>query len=107
MSRHRRGRIGLFVRRSTYLELRSQYEALLADYRALEADNALLIGDAEEAAAEPVPGRQSVPSWAQTEPLPLIGQGLDPDKATALVHRGGLLDSPSGEWALPDPGTSG
>lgn len=98
--------MGLFVRRSAYRELEHRYEALLADYRALEADNALLIGDAEEA-ADPFPGRHVTPAWAETEPLPVVDEGLDPDKATALVHRGGLLDSPSGEWIRPQPGTSG
>lgn len=115
MSRHRRARTGPFVRRSAYLDLWHRYEALLADYRALEADNALLIGDAEEAAtaveaAGTAPGRYVTPSWAETEPIPVIttaGAGLDPDKATALVHRGGLLVSPSGEWSEAHPGTSG
>ncbi len=104
--------MGLWVSRATYMALWRRYEALLAEYHALEADNALLIGDAEEAAAlvepDPAPVRRRAPSWAETEPVPVITTaGLDPDKATALVHRGGLLDSPSGEWALPDPGTSG
>lgn len=98
--------MGLFVRRSAYLELWRRYEALLADYRALEADNILLIGDAEEA-ADPFPGRHVTPSWAETVELPTADAGLDPDKATALVHRRGLLDSPSGEWSLPQSGTSG
>lgn len=112
MPRHRRGRVGPWVRRATYMALWRRYEALLADYHALERDNALLIADAQDGVAvtDPAPAKH-IPSWAETQEIPVITSvgtaGLDPDKATALVHRGGLLDSPSGEWAVPQPGTSG
>ncbi len=112
MSRHKRARVGLWVRRAQYMALWRRYEALLADYHALERDNALLIADAQDGVSvvDPAPERH-VPSWAETQEIPLItsvgSPGLDPDKATALLHRGGLLDSPSGEWAIPQPGTSG
>lgn len=100
MSRHRRSRTGLWVRRRDYLALWAKYQELLKAYRALEDDNRLLIGDSEEAAAAAeVPGRYLTPAWAVTEPLPVfVPEPLDPEKATALVSRGGMLGAPGGTW---------
>lgn len=100
MPSHRRRRVGPLVRRATYLALWVRYQELLTAYRALEADNGLLIGDAEEAAtAAEIPGRYVTPAWAVTEELPVfVPEPLDPEKATALVNRGGMLGSPGGTW---------
>lgn len=92
MARHRRPGPRLFVSRRRYLVLRREYEELLADYRAL-ADN-------HDALLEAPRPRRPVPSWAVTEEIPVITTaGLDPDKAEALVRRGGLLEGPAGSWS--------
>lgn len=115
MSRHRRPRIGVFVRRSAYLELWTRYQDLLRDYQSLGEDHQAVLEHHEEllyrletAPAEPEPTEvlpaavrpRHVPSWAETEEVPVI-TGLDPDKADALVRNTGLLDDPSGEWRVP------
>lgn len=116
MSRHRRHRIGPLVRRSTYQSLWAQYNALLADHHALERDHQTVLEAHEELlygletpepapAGETPPGRAHVPSWAVTEPVPVI-TGLDPDKAFSLVKNTGLLDTASGEWSVA-PGENG
>lgn len=118
MSRHRRRRIGPLVRRSTYVSLQKQYGALLADYHVLERDHQTVLEAHEELlygmeASEPEPPEETapplrhVPSWAVTEPLPVVEQdGLDPDRAAALVRDTGLLDAASGEWSVV-PGENG
>lgn len=109
MPRHRRPRPGPFVRREDYLELWARYSALLADYRALTQDHQDVLEDHEQLLYDqppepPVRGQDVVPSWAQTEPIPLItsagAPGLDPDKAEALVRRMSLLDDPAGAWGV-------
>lgn len=115
MARHKRRRPGLFVRRSAYLSLQRRYSELLAAYRALEGDHQGVLTDHEEllwaveAPAHPEPpGGAYVPSWAVTEEIPVITEvPLDPDKATALTHRTGLLDGPSGAWGPVEQGTTG
>lgn len=115
MSRHRRPRIGLLVRRSTYLALWDRYAELHESYKALTADHQSVLEDHEELLYEtaadgplieiPVPGRQT--SWGReaeaaeaTVEVPVITSvpPLDPDKAVALVRRGGLLEGPAGSW---------
>lgn len=118
MSRHRRRHVGLFVRRSTYLGLWRQYAELHAAYRTLEGDHQSVLEDHEGLLYEvddgplieiPAPGRQT--SWGrdaeaaeETVEVPVITSvpPLDPDKADALVRRGGLLDGPSGSWPRPE-----
>jgi hypothetical protein len=120
VSRHRRSRVGLFVRRSQYLSLWRKYDELLTAYRALEGDHQSVLDDHEAMlfAAEgpvievPAPGRQT--SWGRdaeaaevTVEVPVITSvpPLDVDKADALVRRTGLLDGPAGSWAR-NPGTT-
>lgn len=96
------------MRRSVYRDLRAAYAALLRDYRALEADHQTVLEDHEgllydlERAAR----RPDRTSWGRanedrldTEELP-VAEGLDPDKADALVRRVGLLHEPSGSWGV-------
>lgn len=110
MNRHRGARVGLFVRRRAYMELLRRYRALEAEYRALEQDHQGVLEDHEgllyDLETASGAGVRHIPSWAETEPLPAV-RGLDPDKATALVHRRGLLTDPAGEWRSSSPGTSG
>ena len=104
MPQHRRRRIGLFVRRSTYLSLWRRYQELEREHRVLQGDlqNVLedhegLLSDfeaegplVEVLAPESAP---HVPSWAITEEVPVITTvpPLDVDKATALVRNTGML----------------
>jgi hypothetical protein len=103
MGEHRRAAVWPLVRRSRYQALRRAYDALLAEYRALSEDHQSVLEDHEgmlyelERAAPPV--RQT--SWGRanedhvsTQPLPVTERGLDPDQASALIRRAGLLDSP-------------
>lgn len=116
MPRHRRPRTGLFVRRRDYLDLWSRYQSLQEDYRALDTDLQAVLEAHEELLyaretgsgepepitppAVPVPARRT-PSWAETEELPaVVSEGLDPDKAEALVRRADLLGSPGGSWRV-------
>lgn len=115
MPQHRRRRIGPLVRRSTYLDLWRAYQDLLRDHRALEEDHQRvledhegLLYDMEETAEVPVSGPvlPHVPSWAETEELPVlraVEAPLDPSKADSLVRRIGMLDSPSGSWGVAEP----
>ncbi len=92
MAKHKR-RAPLFVRRSRYLKLLSAYQELERHYQVLAGDR-----DALAQQAVPAPVRH-VPSWAVTEEIPVITTaGLEPDKAEALVRRGGLLEDPAGSW---------
>jgi hypothetical protein len=91
MGRHKR-RAPLLVRRSRYLKLLAAYQELERHYQVLAGDRDALAG------AAPAPVRH-VPSWAVTEEIPVITTaGLEPDKAEALVRRGGLLEDPAGSW---------
>lgn len=115
MNRHRRRRIGLFVGRRTYMSLWHRYIELAAQYRILEEDHQSVLEDHEELLydvevpgppePEPEPARvRHAPSWAQTEPVPVITTvGLDPDKATALTRNTGLLNGPGGSWGVTRP----
>jgi hypothetical protein len=94
MGRHRL-KAPLLVRRSVFLDLLRRYRELEHHYRVLAGDR--------DALAEGLPAadrpRRPVPSWAETEEIPVItSAGLDPEKANALVKRGGLLRDPAGSW---------
>lgn len=92
VAKHKR-RAPLIVRRSRYLKLLAAYQELEHHYRVLAGDRDALAGD-----PAPAPVRH-VPSWAMTEEIPVITTaGLEPDKADALVRRGGLLEGPAGSW---------
>lgn len=116
MARHKRRSVGLFVRRSVYLALWRRYTELLDSYRALEGDLQGVLEDHEgllHDLEDPTPLERTearhTPSWAVTEEIPVITSvpPLDPDKATALTRRTGLLGSPSGAWGGQKPGTTG
>ena len=93
MARHKR-RAPWFVRRSVYLDLLRRYQELERDYRVLAGDRDVLA----EAVEAPAPVRHT-PSWAETEPIPVITTaGLDTDKADALLRRWGMAGSPAGSW---------
>lgn len=114
MARHRRGHRSPLVRRSTYRALERRYDGLSAAYAALEADHRGVLEDHEgllfeleeaEPPPEPLP---HVPSWAETEEIPLITSvGLDADKAVALARNTGMLRRPGGAWGGGQPGTTG
>lgn len=96
MARHRRY-VGPLVRRKTYIGLWRRYQELEGAYRLLagELDTAL-----DDTVETPLPVPRRAPSWAVTEEIPVVTEpGLDPDKAEALVRRGGLLDGPAGSWS--------
>lgn len=115
MPRHRRRRIGWFVRRSTYRALWSRYDELLDAYRALENDHQNVLEDHEGLLYDleaPVPLERTearhTPSWAVTEEVPVITSvGLDLDKAEALARNTGLFQKPGGAWNSSDQGTTG
>jgi hypothetical protein len=115
MARHKRRSVGLFVRRKTYLSLWKQYRELSTAYHALEADHQGVLDDHEELLFEaeaPAPLEMAevrhVPSWAETEEIPLITTvGLDPDKADALSRNTGLFDQPGGAWGGAGAGSNG
>lgn len=113
MPRHRRRRLGPFVTRSRYLDLWVRYQELLQAHQVLEGDHQGVLEDHEgllyelengPEAPEPTHALESpvrphpVPSWAQTEELPVVG--LDAPKADALVRRTGLLEAPGGSWRV-------
>jgi hypothetical protein len=119
MPQHRRRRVGLLVRRSAYLSLWRQYQELLRAYRAQQTDLQTVLEDHEGLLSDldatgpmeeiPAPeGSPHVPSWAETEPIPVItslGDGLDVDKASALVRNTGMLDGAG--FRAGQPGTTG
>jgi hypothetical protein len=99
MAKHKR-RAPLFVRRSAYLKLLREYQELEHHYR-------VLAGDRDELAGATAPLPRHVPSWAETEPVPVItSAGLDTAKADALLRRWGMAGSPAGSWNR-NAGTSG
>lgn len=101
MPRHKR-RAPLLVRRRVFLDLMRRYQELEHHYRVL-AGNLDAMTEAP-VAAEP---SRHVPSWAETQEIPVItSAGLDPDKAGALVRNGGLLNGPAGSWTS-SRGTTG
>jgi hypothetical protein len=115
MARHKRRAVGPFVRRKTYLSLWRQYQELNAAYAALQDDHQSVLEDHEGLLSDleaPVPlersGAAHVPSWAQTEEIPVITTvPLDPDKAQALARNTGLLQDPGGAWEPRSRGTTG
>lgn len=101
MPSHRRTERWPFVRRSRFLALRRDYEELLRHYRTLADEHDRL------SEPEPEPVRRRVPSWARTEPVPVITSvGLDPARTTALLRRWGMAGSPAGSWGT-NRGTTG
>lgn len=91
VAKHKR-RAPLFVRRSVYLKLLREYQELEHHYR-------VLAGDRDELAGTQAPAPRHVPSWAVTEPVPVItSAGLDTAKAEALLRRWGMAGSPAGSW---------
>lgn len=100
MPSHRRTERWPFVRRSKYLRLKRDYQELARHYRELADNHDQLTAPAPE----PV---RHVPSWAVTEPVPVITSvGLDADKAAALLSRWGMAGSPAGSWSY-NRGTTG
>lgn len=116
MPRHRRPRARLFVRRRDYADLWARYQSLREDYRALDTDLQNVLEAHEEllyaretdspepggpdGPVAPVPARRA-PSWAETEELPAAApEGMDPEKALALVRRADMLGSPGGSWRV-------
>jgi hypothetical protein len=98
MAKHKR-RAPFWVRRRTYLELLRAYQELEHHYR-------VLAGDRDALLAPDRPGPR-VPSWAETEPIPVVTPaGLDTDKAAALLRRWGMSGSPAGSWS-GNRGTTG
>lgn len=98
MARHGRS-VPLFVRRRSYLRLARAYDDLMRAYTALAADRdglAALVPPSEQETAE-----WEEPVWCRTQEIPIITElGLPPEKAAALVHRGGMLSDPAGSWGL-------
>lgn len=108
MARHKRRSVGPLVRRSVYLSLWRQYQELLAAYTALQGDHQGVLEDREGFLYDREPPARHVPSWAVTEPIPVITSvGLDPDKASALTRNTGMTQAPGGAWTSPDRGTTG
>jgi hypothetical protein len=101
MGRHRR-KAPLLVRRSVFLDLLRRYQELEYHYR-------LLAGDRDALAERPPAAEPSrhVPSWAETQEIPVITTaGLDVEKAAALLRRWEMAGSPAGSWTAPR-GTTG
>jgi hypothetical protein len=91
-----------------YRSLWAQYQDLLRDYRALTEDHQGVLEDHEGLLydLERSGRRPAQTSWGRenedrldTEEIPQV-EGLDPDKADALVRNVGLLREPSGSWGV-------
>lgn len=103
MSRHRRKPVWPLVRRRRYLALVRAYTDLRDTYRALETDLQAVLEDHEGLLYELERPEEGQTRWGRENERAL--DGLDPDRAAALVRTAGMLAGPSG-YASGSRGTT-
>lgn len=120
MAKHRHRKIRWWRLRGAYADLHRDFARLATEHRSLRDDHEALLADMSEAAVQSPEPRPEQTAWGlenelaaaedDTSEIPIITsldlenqEGMDPDKAEALIRRTGLLDDVSGSWRVVRP----